>query len=206
MPVATAQQQERRRVLAQLIRSRTIRRQSELVELLRAQGYPATQSSVSRDLRHLGAAKLGEGYSLPEASATGEDGALADVAEFVRGLKTAGPNLAVLSTAAGAAQRVALSLDRARWPEVVGTLSGDDTIGAADHVLVEARADFFDEVLKFLVFGNVRRGQLYPLCVGAERGVQAIAARARSRGQFGGAPSPTAAPPPATTRCASRSR
>ena len=46
-------------------------------------------------------------------------------------------------------------------------------LGATDHVLVEAREEFFNDVLKFLVMGNVRRGQLYPLCVGAERGIQA---------------------------------
>ncbi len=46
-------------------------------------------------------------------------------------------------------------------------------LGATDHVLIEARDTFFDDVLKFLVMGNVRRGQLYPLCVGAERGIQA---------------------------------
>ncbi|MDE0005852.1 MAG: argininosuccinate synthase [Rhodospirillaceae bacterium] len=46
-------------------------------------------------------------------------------------------------------------------------------LGAADHKLVEARGDFFDQVLKYLIMGNVRRGQMYPLCVGAERGVQA---------------------------------
>ena len=46
-------------------------------------------------------------------------------------------------------------------------------LGATNHVLVEAREEFFNDVLKFLVMGNVRRGQLYPLCVGAERGIQA---------------------------------
>jgi argininosuccinate synthase len=46
-------------------------------------------------------------------------------------------------------------------------------LGAARHVLIEARDEFFDQVLKFLIMGNVRRGHLYPLCVGAERGVQA---------------------------------
>ncbi|WP_428100703.1 argininosuccinate synthase [Candidatus Rariloculus sp.] len=46
-------------------------------------------------------------------------------------------------------------------------------LGAADHVLLEAREEFFNTVLKYLIMGNVRRGQLYPLCVGAERGVQA---------------------------------
>lgn len=47
------------------------------------------------------------------------------------------------------------------------------TLGAAAHHLVDARGDYFDRVLKFLIFGNVRRGGLYPLCVGAERAVQA---------------------------------
>jgi len=46
-------------------------------------------------------------------------------------------------------------------------------LGAADHLLIDARQDFFDRVLRFLVIGNVRRGQVYPLCVGAERVIQA---------------------------------
>lgn len=46
-------------------------------------------------------------------------------------------------------------------------------LGAADHVLVDARADYFERVLRFLILGNVRRGQVYPLCVGAERVIQA---------------------------------
>jgi argininosuccinate synthase len=57
-------------------------------------------------------------------------------------------------------------------------------LGAQEHVLVEARQVFFDRVLKYLVFGNVRRGHLYPLCVGAERGIQAtlLAELAKDRG------------------------
>jgi argininosuccinate synthase len=46
-------------------------------------------------------------------------------------------------------------------------------LGAIEHVLVEARPRFFDRVLRYLIAGNVRRGNLYPLCVGAERGIQA---------------------------------
>ena len=46
-------------------------------------------------------------------------------------------------------------------------------LGAVDHRLIEARAEFFDKVIKYLIMGNVRRGNLYPLCVGAERGLQA---------------------------------
>ena len=46
-------------------------------------------------------------------------------------------------------------------------------LGAQEHVLVEARELFFGRVIRFLIAGNVRRGHLYPLCVGAERGIQA---------------------------------
>ena len=57
-------------------------------------------------------------------------------------------------------------------------------LGAAGHLLVDARRTYFDQVLKFLVMGNVRRGQLYPLCVGAERAIQAqtLATEARRLG------------------------
>lgn len=46
-------------------------------------------------------------------------------------------------------------------------------LGAADHILIDARNEFFESVIRYLIIGNVRRGQLYPLCVGAERSVQA---------------------------------
>ncbi|HEU4592553.1 MAG TPA: argininosuccinate synthase [Steroidobacteraceae bacterium] len=57
-------------------------------------------------------------------------------------------------------------------------------LGAVQHHQVDARADYFEQVLRFLVMGNVRRGQLYPLCVGAERVMQAqtIALMARKLG------------------------
>jgi transcriptional regulator of arginine metabolism len=129
MPTATAEQQyERRKVIARLLREHAVARQSELVELLRAAGFAATQSSVSRDLKELGAAKLKEGYTLPDATDAGNGAALAQVAALVRDVRTAGPNLLVVITAVGAAQRVAVTLDRMAWPEVIGTLSGDDTI------------------------------------------------------------------------------
>jgi len=55
-------------------------------------------------------------------------------------------------------------------------------LGAAGHHLIDARRDYFERVLKWLLIGNVRRGQLYPLCVGAERTVQAqVVARVAAR-------------------------
>src|SRR5688572_6098696 len=57
-------------------------------------------------------------------------------------------------------------------------------LGAIDHHQIDARADYFEQVLRFLIMGNVRRGNLYPLCVGAERVMQAqtIARVARELG------------------------
>ena len=57
-------------------------------------------------------------------------------------------------------------------------------LGAVEHRLVDGREAFFERVLRFLIMGNVRRGQVYPLCVGAERGIQAqlVAAAARQLG------------------------
>ena len=131
MPTAIDQQQGRRQAISDLLALHSIQRQTELVRLLRAQGYDATQSSVSRDLRYLGAAKLRNGYSLPESHIANNEETLELVAEFVRDIRQAGPNLLVITTAIGAAQRVALMLDRISWPEGVGTVSGDDTIFVA---------------------------------------------------------------------------
>src|ERR1700735_1209760 len=117
----------RRTVLAKIIREQSVGRQTELVTMLRKHGHVATQSSVSRDLRELGVAKVGDRYVLPDA-ATGPRNDFSALKQFVRARSTAGTNLTVLKTTVGAAQSVAVAIDTARWPEVVGTISGDDTI------------------------------------------------------------------------------
>ena len=69
--------------------------------------------------------------------------------------------------------------------EAAGTLAARArALGAVAHHQVDARAEYFEQVLRFLIMGNVRRGQLYPLCVGAERVMQAqtIAHMARKLG------------------------
>ncbi|MFO7304458.1 MAG: argininosuccinate synthase [Gammaproteobacteria bacterium] len=57
-------------------------------------------------------------------------------------------------------------------------------LGAKEHVQIDARKAYFDQVIKFLIMGNVKRGHMYPLCVGAERVMQAqtIAEHARKIG------------------------
>ncbi len=117
----------RRVALAKIIREQVVGRQSELVAMLRKHGHVATQSSVSRDLRELGVAKLGDRYYLPEASAPSKED-FATLKQFVRSAQTAGTNLTVVRTTIGAAQSVAVAIDTARWSEVIGTISGDDTI------------------------------------------------------------------------------
>jgi transcriptional regulator of arginine metabolism len=116
----------RRTTLAKIIREQAVGRQSELVAMLRKYGHAATQSSVSRDLRELGVAKMGDRYVLPETAVTKND--FSTLKQFVNARLTAGTNLTVLKTTVGSAQSVAVAIDTARWPEVIGTLSGDDTI------------------------------------------------------------------------------
>ncbi|HEY5624802.1 MAG TPA: hypothetical protein VIV14_13660 [Gammaproteobacteria bacterium] len=128
MPRSDDQKKARRNAIAKILKRNSIVRQTEIVRLLKKDGYHATQSSVSRDLKDMGVAKLGSGYSLPERLNGDNDAELAAVAEFVRDIRPAGPNMLVVTTAIGAAQRVALTLDRSDWSEIVGTLSGDDTI------------------------------------------------------------------------------
>ena len=117
----------RRSTLAKIIREQAVGRQTELVAMLRKQGYVATQSSVSRDLRELGVAKMGDRYVLTETGAAPKSD-FSTLKQFVGARLTAGTNLTVLKTTVGSAQSVAVAIDTARWPEVIGTISGDDTI------------------------------------------------------------------------------
>jgi transcriptional regulator of arginine metabolism len=130
MPTAPDIRDKRQQAILGILAERTIARQSEFVELLLQDGIEATQSSVSRDLRELGIAKLDSGYGQIE-SLGGSATAVDIPTDFVRDVLTAGTSLTVIKTATGAAQRVALFLDRSNWPEIVGTVSGDDTIFVA---------------------------------------------------------------------------
>ncbi len=126
----TAEQIQRRETIRQLLANGPAETQQSLVDALLQHGLIATQSSVSRDLRELGAIKTSRGYELPVDDASNDD-EFSGVAELLRNMRPAGPNLLVITTAIGAAQRVALALDRCDWPEKVGTIAGDDTIFVA---------------------------------------------------------------------------
>jgi transcriptional regulator of arginine metabolism len=129
----------RRNALKAIIRDSVVGRQEDLVRLLKRAGHRVTQSSVSRDLRELGVAKRGDRYVLPDDDLPVVDNFSA-VAPFVRAVTRAGDSLIVVRTTSGAAQSVAIVLDHAAWPEVVGTISGDDTIFVAADGAVAQRA------------------------------------------------------------------
>lgn len=123
-----AQQLERRHAIVRILRDGRVGRQEDLARLLKTEGFEVTQSSVSRDLRDLGVLKASGRYVLPPDEVSRTNGDFTTLAQFVRGLRRAGPSLTVVKTTIGAAQSVAVAIDRAEWPEVAGTLSGDDTI------------------------------------------------------------------------------
>ena len=130
MPQSNTEQSERREAIRELLSKGPVDTQQLLVAMLSSRGLAATQSSVSRDLRDLGAVKTAEGYALPSGDRDGEE-ELARVSSLLRSATPAGANLLVIRTAIGAAQRVALALDRTNWPEIVGNIGGDDTVFVA---------------------------------------------------------------------------
>jgi transcriptional regulator of arginine metabolism len=133
-------QHDRRSAILRILRGSPVRRQAELVTLLRREGHDVTQSSISRDLRDLGVLKAAGRYLPPsdEDIRTLDD--FGTLRQFVRGVDTAGDHLTVLRTTIGAAQSVAIALDKANWSEVVGTISGDDTIFIATRSAAGQRA------------------------------------------------------------------
>jgi transcriptional regulator of arginine metabolism len=109
-----------------LIGSRTIQTQEELAHALKDLGVAATQVTLSRDIRELGLVKTADGYKQIVREPSGPDFASV-AADFLLDVRVA-QNLIVLKTSPANASTLAAALDRERWPEVVGTLAGDDTV------------------------------------------------------------------------------
>ncbi|MEO8662967.1 MAG: ArgR family transcriptional regulator [Bryobacteraceae bacterium] len=109
-----------------VIRGRQIFTQEELAEELAKLGVPATQVTLSRDIRELGLVKTAEGYR-PIRTEPVETHVGAIVGEYLRDIRMA-QNLLVLRTPPGTANALAVALDNQSWPEVVGTIAGDDTV------------------------------------------------------------------------------
>jgi transcriptional regulator of arginine metabolism len=113
--------------ILKLIRSTNLHTQEELARELRTIGIPATQVTLSRDIRELGLVKTSDGYVLGTEAATNGPDIETVVREFVLDVKIA-QNLLVLRTPPGHANSVAVELDKANWREIAGTIAGDDTV------------------------------------------------------------------------------
>jgi len=113
--------------ILKLIRAKRIPTQDDLArELKNTFGIETTQVTLSRDIRDLGLVKTPEGYRQLEAAPQGPD--VESIAgELLQDVRVA-QNLIVLRTSPGNANALAVALDKADWPEVVGTIAGDDTI------------------------------------------------------------------------------
>lgn len=128
---------ERRTLLREAISTGAIRTQAELVRRLAARGCAATQPGVSRDLRELGARKVGGFYRIPAEGPPprpyGRD------SDLVESFAPVGRHLVVVRTPPGGAQRVAHEIDTGDWPESAGSVAGDDTILVACGTAAEQR-------------------------------------------------------------------
>lgn len=112
--------------ILKLIRSSHISTQEELQQGLKKLGLSTTQVTLSRDIRELRLVKTQEGYAEMQPEGIGPQFDIL-AAEFVIDVRAA-QNLVVLKTAPGHANSVAVALDNEEWPEIVGTIAGDDTI------------------------------------------------------------------------------
>ena len=118
----------RQRAILDLVRSRPIHTQEELVEELKQLDHPVTQATVSRDIRELGLyrapAAEGSRYAVRGGLGARAPQVLRDFVLSVAGVEF----MAVVHTPPGTANLVAVAIDEAAWPGVLGTLAGDDTV------------------------------------------------------------------------------
>ena len=116
------EKEKRQKKLVDLIGAKRIGTQSELAHHLERAGFAVTQSSVSRDLEELGIIKRRGAYAVPQ------NGQGAFAARGLLGLAPAGDALIVAKCEPGLASFVAVEIDHALIPEVIGTLAGEDTV------------------------------------------------------------------------------
>lgn len=130
----------RRTQILDLLKREPVATQADLCEKLARRGIQVTQATVSRDIEELGLIKTRSGYRMPGSSDSINpvQPALPIVLkEFLQDVSKASC-LVVIRTHPGNAHSVAVALDAEQWPEVVGTVAGDDTIFIATSGPLEA--------------------------------------------------------------------
>jgi transcriptional regulator of arginine metabolism len=127
---------QRHNAIRELVANAPVTNQDELRRKLRRRGFKVTQATLSRDIHEMRLSKGPGGYSLPNGNGNGhgaevEDDSPPSVEEMIEsfGLRARqAMNQVVVGTVMGGAQPVAAALDHEGWPEVVGTVAGDDTV------------------------------------------------------------------------------
>jgi len=133
MPADRANQERRKEAIREILQEegQAIEEQKDLVERLRERGIQATQSSVSRDLRDLGAVRSKGHYTIPSWADEEEDeqeSPFRKVVPFIGEVRQAGPYQTLLLTVPGAGGIVAQAIDDAEWEDVVGTVAGVNSV------------------------------------------------------------------------------
>lgn len=126
----------RHNAIRELVARSPVSNQDELRRKLRRRGFQVTQATLSRDIHELRLFKGPSGYSLPNGNGNGASAAIIDdapptVEDMLNsfGMRAVqAMNQVIVRTVMGGAQPVAAALDREDWPEVVGTIAGDDTV------------------------------------------------------------------------------
>ena len=118
----------------EIVERNVIRTQDELVDALRQEGIDVTQATVSRDINELMLVKVPSGDGSYRYAFPSERNVTVSVARLEKTFQDSvlsidhSGNIVVLRTLPGTAQAVAYVLDNVRWPEIIGTVAGDDTI------------------------------------------------------------------------------
>src|SRR5918992_277693 len=128
-----ANKRVRQATIRELIETREVGSQEELRKLLRQRGWDVTQATLSRDLRELGVARVstpeGARYTLSASGPPSEESPILEAVlpPLFRTVDGVG-ELVVIRTVPGGAQPIARAIDAESWPDILGTLAGDDTI------------------------------------------------------------------------------
>ena len=113
----------------ELLRKRPVRSQEELASILKHDGIEVTQSTLSRDIRELGLVKVRGRYQPPGDLHPGpsSDGLRRVFEQYIVRTGSSG-NIVMIQTSPGNAHSIGAVVDAAQWPEVLGTVAGDDTV------------------------------------------------------------------------------
>ncbi len=120
----------RQKAILDLLDQHAVENQDALQQRLERKGFDVGQATLSRDIRELNLVKGADGY-LPAGDGRGPQRTLPSVMHLVRQFVVEireAQNLLVIKTRVGSAQPLAAGLDASQWPEVVGTVAGDDTV------------------------------------------------------------------------------